>query len=316
MGACFPTRTSRPRNDSCHGGGALAPDTEWLAYGERDLVRQPNCHYLTHLMEVNWPAALYCQCGAPGSRTKPGGMMRSSSVSSCTEDLPSPSRAESTPFLKISSTFSTPAWPLAASPHRYARPIITARAPSASALTTSLPRRTPPSSSTSIWLPTASAIPGSRRIVAGVPSTLLPPWLETEIPVTPASTARFASSTLLTPLRRNGAGHCSRSHATSAQVGGAVPIHSPYAPKKVGGWAGGIAMFGTVRSGSFLVRANEASHAGRRSTSGACRNAVRKSIRSGICGLPQSRECENVQSSVRIRPTAPAARARCIRARI
>ncbi len=84
----------------------------------------------------------------------------------------------------MSSTFSTPAWPSAASPHRYARPIITARAPSASALTTSPPRRMPPSSSTSIWSPTASAIAGSARIVAGVPSRLLPPWLDTEIALT------------------------------------------------------------------------------------------------------------------------------------
>ena len=42
-----------------------------------------------------------------------------------------------------------------------------ARAPSASALTTSLPRRTPPSSRTSIWSPTASTSAGSARIGAG-----------------------------------------------------------------------------------------------------------------------------------------------------
>ena len=55
-------------------------------------------------------------------------------------------------------------------------------APSASALTTSLPRRMPPSSSTSSWPPTASATAGSARMEAGVPSRLLPPWLETERP--------------------------------------------------------------------------------------------------------------------------------------
>ncbi len=76
----------------------------------------------------------------------------------------------------------------------------TARAPSASALTTSEPRRTPPSSSTSTWSPTASAMGLSTRIVAGVPSRLLPPWLLTEIASTPTSTARSASSTRQMPL--------------------------------------------------------------------------------------------------------------------
>ena len=51
----------------------------------------------------------------------------------------------------------------------------TARAPSASAFTTSLPRRTPPSSSTSISPPTASAMAGSARMVATEPSSELPP---------------------------------------------------------------------------------------------------------------------------------------------
>ena len=43
---------------------------------------------------------------------------------------------------------------------------------------------------------------------------------------------------------------------------------------------------------------------------------MRRSIFSGIFGLPQSRLWENVQSSVTIIPTAPAARARSIRAAI
>ena len=68
---------------------------------------------------------------------------------------------------------------------------------------------------------------GSARIDAGVPSRLLPPWLDTEIAETPASTARFASSTRITPLSMNGPPHSSRSQAMSSQVGGGVPIHSP-----------------------------------------------------------------------------------------
>src|SRR3546814_9439001 len=69
-------------------------------------------------------------------------------------------------------------------------------------------------------LPTVSAIGLTTRIAAGVPSRLLPPWLETESPETPASTARLASSMRHTPLSRNGLPpeiccHCSRIQATS-----------------------------------------------------------------------------------------------------
>lgn len=75
--------------------------------------------------------------------------------------------------------------------------------------------------------PTASTTEGSTRTVAGVVSRLLPPWLDTEIAVTPASTARLASSTRVTPLSRKGPPHSLRSQATSSQVGGVVCIHSP-----------------------------------------------------------------------------------------
>ena len=46
----------------------------------------------------------------------------------------------------------------------------------------------PPSITTSTSWPTAVAIEDSTRIGAGVPSMLLPPWLETDSVVTPAST--------------------------------------------------------------------------------------------------------------------------------
>ena len=75
-------------------------------------------------------------------------------------------------------------------------------------------------------------------------------------------------------------------------------------------------MFGTVSCGGRPVRAYRASHCGLMMASGACRAIVRRSVRSGIWGLPQSRECENVQSAVRIRPAAPAALARSSRAAI
>src|SRR5689334_7056576 len=75
-------------------------------------------------------------------------------------------------------------------------------------------------------------------------------------------------------------------------------------------------MFGTVRSGGPKVRAYRASHSGRATACGAYRTMVARFIRSGIAGLPQSRPLANVQSRVRIRPTAPAARARSTRASI
>src|SRR6185437_11682440 len=68
---------------------------------------------------------------------------------------------------------------------------------------------------------------GECPIDAGVPSRLLPPWLDTEIAETPASTACLASSTRITPLSMNGPPHSSLSQAISSHVGGGVPIHSP-----------------------------------------------------------------------------------------
>ena len=64
-------------------------------------------------------------------------------------------------------------------------------------------------------------------MVPGVPSRLLPPWLETEMASTPMSTARLASSTRVTPLSMNGPSHWSRSQATSSHDGGGVAIHLP-----------------------------------------------------------------------------------------
>lgn len=146
-----------------------------------------------------------------------------------------------------------------------------------------------------------------------MPSRLLPPWFDTEIAEQPASSARLASSTRMTPLSMNGPPHCSRSQATSSHVGSGVPIHWPYAPKNVGGCWPGAARFGVVRSGTLPVFANSHSHFGRVMPSGANWNIALRSIFSGIDGLPQSRPLENDQSSVMIRPVAPAARARSMR---
>ena len=56
--------------------------------------------------------------GRPRVGVNPSGMTRSSGVRSWMSPWPMPRRAESIPPRRRSSTFSTPAWPLAASPHR------------------------------------------------------------------------------------------------------------------------------------------------------------------------------------------------------
>ncbi len=65
--------------------------------------------------------------------------------------------------------------------------------------------------------PTAATTSGSTRIEAGAPSRLFPPWFDTEIAATPASTARRASSARPIPLTMNGPPH------SRAQPGDVVP---------------------------------------------------------------------------------------------
>jgi hypothetical protein len=91
------------------------------------------------------------------------------------------------------------------------------------------------------------------RIVAGVPSRSLPPWLDTEIAVAPASAARFASSMRVMPLTMNGPPHCPASQRTSSQAGSGEAAHCRYAPKNVGAGSPRPVMFGTVRSGTLPV---------------------------------------------------------------
>ena len=120
----------------------------------------------------------------------------------------------------------------------------------------------------------------------------------------------------MTPLSMNGPSHCSRSQRRSSQVGGRR-LH----PLAVGAEERRRRLAGrghvrTVRSGRAAGAGpvDEPARAGRapRARAGA---SPRRSSWSGIHGLPQSRLCENVQSSVTIIPTAPAARARSSRAR-
>ena len=92
---------------------------------------------------------------------------------------------------------------------------MTASAPTASALTMSEPRRTPPSQITSTRSPTASTISGRRSNDAGAPSSWRPPWLETAMAVTPASAASRASATDWIPLRTSGPSQIERNHSRS-----------------------------------------------------------------------------------------------------
>jgi hypothetical protein len=91
----------------------------------------------------------------------------------------------------------------------------TALAPSASALSTSLPRRTPPSMNTSARPRAASTISGRTSSEPGTASIWRPPWLDTQMPSTPQPMASSASSAVIVPLMMSGPFQRSRSHARS-----------------------------------------------------------------------------------------------------
>ena len=122
----------------------------------------------------------------------------------------------------------TPASPATASPHRCGRPIGQAVTPSARALTTSVPRRTPPSSRMGIRPPTAATIAGRASMVPGAPSSCRPPWLLTMMPSMPSATARRASWGWSTPLSSKGPGHNARSQATSVQEAAGIEQARPF----------------------------------------------------------------------------------------
>ena len=112
---------------------------------------------------------------------------------------------------------------------------MTATAPSASAFSTSLPRRTPPSTSTGTAPPTASTTSGSTSSVADDPSSCRPPWFDTTTPSTPCDTATSASSAVITPFASTGnPPPASRIHARSSQVNDGSITRSPRTP--TGNW--------------------------------------------------------------------------------
>ncbi len=89
-------------------------------------------------------------------------------------------------------------------------------APAATALTMSLPRRTPPSQMISVRPPTASATGATSVNVAGAPSSWRPPWFDSAMASTPASAASTASSTVCMPFSTIGPSHTERSQSTSS----------------------------------------------------------------------------------------------------
>lgn len=94
----------------------------------------------------------------------------------------------------------------------------TALAPRARALTTSVPRRMPPSTRTGMRPSMRSTTRGRAWMVAGTVSRFRAPWFETMMPAAPASSPRAASSAFRTPFKRTGTFAKDRSHSTSFQV--------------------------------------------------------------------------------------------------
>ena len=84
------------------------------------------------------------------------------------------------------------------------RQIITASAPSASALKISSPVRIPPSTMMVVRPLTASTISGSTSAVAGVSAKARPPWFDTMIAAAPAWTAFSALFAVMIPFTTKG----------------------------------------------------------------------------------------------------------------
>ena len=89
-------------------------------------------------------------------------------------------------------------------------------APRATALTMSLPRRTPPSQMISTRPPTASATGATRSRAAGASSSCRPPWFDRATASTPTSAAILASSTVWIPLITIGPFQTERNQSTSS----------------------------------------------------------------------------------------------------
>ena len=100
----------------------------------------------------------------------------------------------------------------------------TARAPIASALTMSVPRRKPESTSTGRRPSTASTISGRASMVERPMSSSRPPWFDTMMPSSPLSTARIASSGVIRPFSTSLVFTVSRRRLMKSQVRLVAPV--------------------------------------------------------------------------------------------
>ena len=103
--------------------------------------------------------------------------------------------------------------------------MITASAPSANALNTSVPERIPPSTKIFMEPSTAVAISSRTSAVAGHWSRTLPPWLDTTMAAAPASLAFKAPFTVIIPFTIKGtpaASTISRSSSTDLLPAGGL----------------------------------------------------------------------------------------------
>src|SRR6218665_136359 len=191
----FPMRPSRPsrqpalvfnRQPNRRGNMHLpAPMPAEAGHGRRV---SPSCRHRAAGMPQRGPARF-----GQESDTAPEKPWRSrlwAASASSNAGVASASVAEPVRAIAISSssrnrrsTWATPAAPPLARPYSAGRPISTALAPSAMALSTSVPRRMPPSTSSArgpvaLWA-TAWAARGSSLAVPGVVSRVRAPWFET-----------------------------------------------------------------------------------------------------------------------------------------
>src|SRR5439155_8062608 len=137
--------------------------------------------------------------------------------SSLIEWTPASARVRSSSAVRFWISSSTPRCPPTASAYAYGRPIRTASAPSATALTMSAAVRMPPSIRTTAS-GSASRTSTSASSAATAPSTCRPPWFETITPSTPCCRASSASAAVSTPLTRSGSEVCARSQSRSFHV--------------------------------------------------------------------------------------------------
>ena len=219
---------------------------------------------------------------------------------------PSPARS---PRAAAPAPRARPVSPRAASPHNGARPASTARAPSASALTTSAPRRMPPSTSTSTLPSTASATSGSASIVASAPSSWRPPWFETTTPAAPwsaASVGVLGGERCPSPARAGWSPTTSSSRSSQSTAGSIRENMSAGVPADA--WPAAVAKLGTVTSAG-ITKPVRRSRSRRPSRGTSTVSAIASKPASSACSI-RARVTPAVAEYVELEPAAPRRRGR------